>query len=141
MDMNKAFFLKKEDRDPKWHLIDAKGKVIGRLATRIADVLRGKDRATYTPHTDSGDYVVVINADKAVFTGAKMKNKEYTRVSGYIGGKKVQTAKEAAVRDHEFLIMHAVRGMMDPQKKMTRAQLKKLKIYAGEEHPHKAQVA
>lgn len=88
MDMNRAFFLRKEDTNPQWRVIDANGKVLGRLATEIADVLRGKDQATFTPHTDSGDYVVIINASKIVLTGNKWEDKEYVTVSGWMGGKK-----------------------------------------------------
>jgi len=140
MDMNKAFVQKKEARDPKWHLIDAKGKIIGRLATQIADKLRGKDKPEYTPHIDTGDYVVVINVDKALFSGDKMRDKEYVRYTGYFGGQKKLTAREMAERKPTFLLWHAVKGMMGIKSKLARAQLKKLKIYTGTEHPHKAQM-
>lgn len=140
MDMNSAFFLKNEARKPRWKLIDAKGKTVGRLATQIADMLRGKDKAEYTPHTDTGDYVVVINADKVVFTGDKWDDKEYDRYTGWMGGYKVILAKDVLKKHPERILEHAVKGML-PKNKLNRQIIKKLKIYAGSEHPHKAQVA
>lgn len=139
MDMNKAFFKAKEARAPKWRLIDATGKVVGRLATEIADILRGKDKAEYTAHTDTGDYVVVVNAEKIVFTGSKMENKEYIWYTGYIGGQKSLTAEQMLERKPERILEHAVKGML-PKTKMGRAVIKKLKIYKGPEHPHQAQL-
>lgn len=139
MDMNKTFFLRKEDRLPKWKLIDAQGQVLGRLATQIADALRGKDKAIYTPQTDAGDYVVVINAEKIVLTGNKMEDKTYERYSGWIGGLHVVTPKELLKKHPERIIEHAVKGMI-PKTKMGDAMLSKLRVYAGSEHPHKAQV-
>src|SRR6478752_7908431 len=111
MDMNRAFLLKKEDRNPQWHLIDADGKVLGRLATQIADILRGKDRPEFTPHTDSGDYVVVINAEKIHLTGNKWEGKVYDKYTGWIGGYKTETAQELMAKDPTELIMRAVKGM------------------------------
>ncbi len=140
MDMNKAFFLRKEDRTPQWRLIDAEGKVVGRLATEIANILRGKDKAVYTPHTDSGDYVVVINVDKIIFTGDKMVEKTYNWYTGWIGGLKSLTAEQIMAKDPARILHHAVRGML-PKTKMGRAVIKKLRIYAGSQHPHQAQVA
>lgn len=139
MDMNKAFFLKTAQRDPRWHLIDAAGKVVGRLATEIADKLRGKDEVFFTSHIDSGDYVVVINADKVVFTGDKMTDKEYVWYTGWMGGQKRMSAKEKMKREPRFVIEHAVKGML-PKNKLANNQIKKLKVYAGEEHPHAAQI-
>lgn len=139
MNMNKSFVLKKEDRNPQWRLIDAEGKVLGRLATHIADALRGKDKPTYTPHTDSGDYVVVINADKVVLTGKKWEDKEYVRYSGWISGKKVATAQEMKEKHPTAIIEMAVKGML-PKNKLSREVIKKLKVYTGTEHPHKAQI-
>ncbi|HVX01236.1 MAG TPA: 50S ribosomal protein L13 [Candidatus Babeliaceae bacterium] len=136
--MNKTFFLRKEDRKPRWRIIDAKGKVVGRLATQIADILRGKDLPTYTPHTDSGDYVVVINVKDIVLTGNKVEAKEYNTYSGYIGGLKTLTAKQLLQRDPARILFHAVKGML-AHTKMSRAQLTKLKIYPGAEHPHQGQ--
>lgn len=140
MDMNKAFFLRKEDSNAQWRVIDAKGKVLGRLATEIANILRGKDQAMYTPHTDSGDYVVVINASDIVLTGDKWDQKEYISNSGYIGGKKVKTAQELFDRDPSRLIQLAVKRML-PKNRLSRAIFKKLKVYHTSAHPHQAQVA
>lgn len=140
MSMNKSFVLKKEERRPQWRLIDAEGKILGRLATQIADALRGKDKPYYTPHTDSGDYVVVINAEKVALSGNKMEDKEYIRVSGWMGGKKVATAKEVLEKHPTWLIEKAVKGML-PKNKLNKEIIKKLKVYVGPEHPHKAQVA
>jgi large subunit ribosomal protein L13 len=139
MDMNKVFYLHKEDRNPQWRLIDAKGMILGRLATQIANALRGKDKPFYTPHDDAGDYVVVINADKIQLSGDKWEGKEYARYTGWIGGYKVTTAKELLAKDPTQLIELAVRGML-PKNKLNREIIKKLKVYAGAEHPHKAQV-
>lgn len=140
MDMNKAFFLKKEKAAPRWRLIDAKGKIVGRLATEIADILRGKDRAHYTPHTDSGDYVVIVNAADVVFTGDKWEQKEYKWYTGYIGGLKTLTAEQMRARRPEEIIHHAVKGMLS-HSKLSRQLLRKLKVYPGTEHPHAAQIA
>ncbi|HZW61950.1 MAG TPA: 50S ribosomal protein L13 [Candidatus Babeliales bacterium] len=134
MDMNNAFFKRKEDRNPKWRLIDANGKVLGRLATEVADILRGKDKAEYTPHTDAGDYVVIVNADKVVLTGNKWEDKIYQSYSGWVGGLKEKTAEQVKP---EFVIEHAVLGML-PKNKLSRQIIKKLKVYAGEQHPHGA---
>jgi len=139
LDMNRTFFLRKEDRKPEWRLIDAEGEVLGRLATKITDILRGKNKPTFTPHTDSGDYVVVINAEKVVLTGNKLEDKEYHSYSGWIGGLKVKTAKEVLEKHPERLIEHAVRGMM-PDNRLNDQYMKKLRVYAGAEHPHKAQI-
>jgi large subunit ribosomal protein L13 len=139
MDMNKAFFLATEARQPRWHVIDATNMRVGRLATHIANVLRGKNKACYTPHTDSGDYVVVVNAEKIVFSGAKMQNKEYVWYTGYIGGQKTMTADKVMQRDPRRIIVKAVRGMF-PDTKLADAQLKKLKVYAGAAHPHEGQI-
>ncbi len=139
MNFNKAFFLKKEDRDPQWILIDAEGQVLGRLATRIADSLRGKNKPVYTPHTDCGDYVVVINADKIVMTGNKMRDKIYDRYTGWMGGYKEQTARELMEKKPTKLIELAVKRML-PKNRLSREIFKKLKVYAGNEHPHEAQV-
>ena len=140
MNMNKSFVLKKEERCPEWRVFDAEGKVLGRLATQVADALRGKDKPYYTPHTDSGDYVVIINADKIVLTGNKWEDKEYVRYSGWSSGKKVATAKELKEKHPTHIVELAVKGML-PKNKLNREILKKLKVYVGAEHPHKAQVA
>lgn len=143
MDMNRAFFLRKEDANPQWRLIDASGKVLGRLATEIADILRGKDQAEFTPHTHSGDYVVVINAEKIVLTGNKLDDKVYLTYSGYMGGQKSKTARQIMEKTPEKLIELAVKRMLPRTNKsaLSRSILKKLKVYAGSEHPHVAQVS
>lgn len=143
MDMNRTFFLRKEDANPQWRVIDAKGKVLGRLATEIATILRGKDQAEFTPHTHSGDYVVVINAAEVVLTGNKMDGKIYLTYSGYQGGQKSKTAREIMQKDPARIIMLAVKRMLPAINKSTlsRETLKKLKVYAGAEHPHIAQVS
>jgi large subunit ribosomal protein L13 len=140
MSMNRSFVLKKEERKPQWRLVDAEGKVLGRLATQVADALRGKDKPYYTPHTDSGDYVVVINADKIVLTGRKWEDKEYVRYSGWSSGKKVATAKEMKEKHPTQIIELAVKGML-PKNKLNRQIIKKLKVYVGAEHPHTGQIA
>lgn len=143
MDMNKSFVLKNEAKAPKWQVIDASGQVLGRLCTRIADMLRGKDRAEYTPHTDSGDYVIVTNCEKVCLTGKKLNGKPngkvYTSFTGWRSGQRVLTAKHVMEKDPARLIEHAVRGML-PKNKLNRKILKKLKVYVGSQHPHAAQV-
>jgi large subunit ribosomal protein L13 len=139
MDMNKVFFLKKEDRKPLWHVIDATDKVLGRLCTEVADILRGKDKSNYTSHTDGGDYVVITNCTKIRLTGDKMKQKMYASYSGYRSGLKLVAARDMMVKKPEFLIWHAVKGML-PKNKLNRQILKKLKVYPGDEHPHRGQI-
>ena len=134
----KSFVLKPTDADKKWHLIDATDKVVGRLATEIANVLRGKNNPKYTPHTDSGDFVVVINAEKVRFTGRKLDQKIYYKHTGYVGGLKERTAREQIERRPELVIMNAVKGML-PKNSLGRKQLTKLKVFAGEAHAHEAQ--
>jgi large subunit ribosomal protein L13 len=138
MDMNKSFVLTTEARAPKWHVIDASGKVLGRLCTEVATILRGKDKPEFTPHTDSGDYVIVTNCDKIVLTGNKWKGKTYKSFSGYRGGLKTQSALEVFKKDPCRLVVMGVKGML-PKNTLNRAVIKKLKTYAGSEHPHKAQ--
>ncbi len=140
MDMNKAFFLRNEDRSPKWHLIDASGMVLGRLASRVADILRGKNKAYYSPHVDCGDYVIVTNCEKIVLTGNKMKEKLYRKHSGWRGGLKTKTAEELFRKDPSLLVKHAVKGML-PKNRLNRKIIKKLKVYVGNDHPHKAQLS
>jgi len=139
MDMNKAFFFKNEDRNPKWLVIDAKNQIVGRLATKIANILRGKNKPYYTPHSDAGDYVVVINAKDIVFTGDKFNQKIYRRYTGYIGNMKTLTAKELLKKRPETIIELAVKRML-PKNKLSRDLMKKLKVYPNLENPHKAQV-
>ncbi len=139
MDMNKAFYLRKEDRNPQWRVMDATGQSLGRLAVKIADALRGKDQAMYTPHTDSGDYIVVINLAKIVLTGNKWNDKEYVSHSGYLGNRKVLKAKELYAKDPSAILIKAVKLML-PKNNLSKQILKKLKVYTGAEHPHIAQV-
>lgn len=123
---------------PKWFVVDAEGKVLGRLAVKIADIIRGKNKPTYTPHLDTGDYVVVINAEKVVLTGSKETQKVYQRYSGYMGGLKEQTAADVRAKTPERLIEDAVWGML-PKGRLGRAVFKKLKVYAGPANQHEAQ--
>ena len=124
--------------EPKWYVVDAENMVVGRLASRIATVLRGKHKPEYTPHVDTGDYVIVVNADKVRFTGKKETEKTYFRHSGYPGGVTLRTPKEVRAKNPEFLIENAVKGML-PRTKLGRAMMKKMTVYAGAEHPHGAQ--
>jgi len=124
--------------EQKWYLVDAKGKVLGRLATEIATIIRGKNKPQYSPNADLGDFVVVINIDKVKLTGSKLINKIYYKYSGYPGGLKEKTAKEVLEKDPAYILYHAVKGML-PKNKLARQVIKKLKVYAGEEHPHFAQ--
>ncbi|MBA2476543.1 MAG: 50S ribosomal protein L13 [Actinobacteria bacterium] len=121
-----------------WYLVDADGQTLGRLATRIADTLRGKDKPEYTPHVDTGDFVVVVNAERVAVTGKKLDQKRYYRHSGYPGGLRSRTLREQLDRRPTEVLRKAVKGML-PRNKLSRAQLTKLKIYAGPEHPHEAQ--
>jgi large subunit ribosomal protein L13 len=129
---------KKEGVERKWHIIDAEGEVVGRMCTKIASVLRGKHKPSYTPHVDTGDYVIVINAGKVRFTGNKLDQKEYQRYSGYPGGQKSRTAKEMLDKKPIGVVEAAVRGML-PKNRLGRAMFKKLFVYEGAEHPHEAQ--
>jgi len=122
----------------EWYLVDADGQTLGRLATRIADTLRGKRKPEYTPHVDTGDFVVVVNAEKIVVTGNKLDQKRYYRHSGYPGGLRSRTLREQLERRPTEVLRVAVRGML-PKNRLARRQLTKLKIYAGPEHPHAAQ--
>ena len=134
----KTIFAKDTDVDKKWHLIDADGLVVGRLATKVADLLRGKNKATYTPNADTGDFVVVVNAEKVRFTGNKLEQKTYYHHTGYPGGIKMATARELMEKTPEKIILSAVRGML-PKNRLAKKQLRKLKVYSGSEHPHEAQ--
>jgi large subunit ribosomal protein L13 len=134
----KTYVASAADRERGWVLIDANGLTLGRLATQIADLLRGKRKPEYTPHVDTGDFVVVINAEKIAVTGSKRTDKRYYRHSGYPGGLRSRTFEEMQARRPEEIIRLAVRGML-PRNRLARKQLTKLKIYAGPEHPHIAQ--
>jgi large subunit ribosomal protein L13 len=127
-----------EQFDQKWYLLDADGVVLGRLASQVAGILRGKHKPLFTPHLDTGDYVVVVNAEKVKLTGRKSAQKEYFTHSGYPGGEKFTTFKKMIERHPEKVIEHAVKGML-PRNRLGREMLKKLKIYRGGSHPHRAQ--
>ena len=129
---------KGSDNPQKWYVVDANGAVLGRLATQVAHRLRGKHNPMFTPHTDTGDWVIVINAEKIVLTGRKLDQKIYYRHSGYIGGLKQMTAKELLEKKPEELVRSAVKGML-PKNKLGRRLFKKLKVYTGNAHPHEAQ--
>ncbi|HXZ37920.1 MAG TPA: 50S ribosomal protein L13 [Thermodesulfobacteriota bacterium] len=134
----KTPLAKKENINPKWHLVDADGKTLGRLATRVAILLRGKNKPIFAPHQDTGDFVVVINAKKVALTGKKWKEKVYVHHSGYPGGLKMASAEKIAEKKPERLITMAVQGML-PKTKLGKKLIKKLKVYAGNAHPHEAQ--
>jgi large subunit ribosomal protein L13 len=134
----KTFVATPETRQRDWYVVDAEGKTLGRLATQIADTLRGKRKPEYTPHVDTGDFVVVVNAEKVRVTGDKRNAKLYHRHSGYPGGLRTRTLGEMLERRPEEVIRLAVRGML-PRNRLARQQLRKLKVYAGPDHPHAAQ--
>ncbi|MDR3134785.1 MAG: 50S ribosomal protein L13 [Deltaproteobacteria bacterium] len=138
MHNNKTYMANETKVDKKWYVVDAAGQVVGRLASELANILRGKTKAIFTPHNDTGDFVVVVNADKVAFTGRKLEQKLYTRYSGYIGGLKQTKAKDLLAKKPREILAHAVKGML-PKNSLGRRQLKKLKIYSGSEHPHTAQ--
>jgi large subunit ribosomal protein L13 len=134
----KTLFAKSTDVVRKWNVIDADGMVVGRLASRVASILRGKNKPIFTPHADTGDYVIIVNAEKIRFTGNKLENKKYYRHSGFPGGIKEKTAQKVMNDSPEEIILMAVRGML-PKNKLGRLQFKKLKVYKGTDHPHIAQ--
>jgi large subunit ribosomal protein L13 len=134
----KTFVAKEHEIEKDWILVDARDKVVGRLATQIAMRLRGKHKPTFTPHADTGDFVVVVNADKVRLTGSKLMDKKYYRYTGYIGGLKETTASKMLEKKPENVLRSAVWGML-PKNSLGRRQIKKLKIYSGSEHPHEAQ--
>lgn len=134
-----TYSAKKNEIERIWYLVDAENKVLGKLASKVAVILRGKHKPVFTSHIDTGDFVVVINAKKIHLTGKKMENKLYYRHSGYPGGLKVMSAAEMLKKKPENIIKHAVKGML-PKNKLGRKQMAKLKIYSGSEHPHKAQM-
>ncbi|NLJ80479.1 MAG: 50S ribosomal protein L13 [Firmicutes bacterium] len=135
----KTYSAKPEEVERKWYLIDAENQVLGRLASQVASILKGKHKPIYTPHVDTGDHVIVINAEKIRLTGNKLQGKKYVRHSGYIGGIKTVTAGELLNRHPERLIKSAVRGMI-PHNRLGRKMIKKLRVYAGDQHPHQAQM-
>ncbi len=130
--------IAKKEEQKQWYLVDASGQTLGRLAVKIANVLRGRHKPIYTPNVDCGDHVVVINAEKVILTGKKEEEKEYMSYSGFVGGEKYRTVAEYRAKRPEFLIENAVRGML-PKNKLARDMFLKLHVYAGAEHPHSAQ--
>ena len=134
----KTYMAKKGEVAQAWHVIDADGKVLGRLAAKIAPILMGKHRPEYTPHVDTGEFVIVVNAEKVALTGRKRQQKEYDRYSGYPGGRKVVSLEEMLRKHPEKPIQEAVRRML-PKTRLGHAMFKKLKVYAGPDHPHQAQ--
>jgi len=134
----KTYVATPDSRERNWLVVDASGKTLGRLATHIADTLRGKRKPEYTPHIDVGDFVIVVNAERISVTGNKRQEKRYYRHSGYPGGLRSRTLEEMLARRPEEVIRHAVKGML-PRTRLGRAQMRKLKVYAGPDHPHAAQ--
>lgn len=134
----KSYIAKPAEVERKWYVIDAEDKTLGKIASEVASILRGKKKPIYTPHVDTGDYVIVINAEKVRVTGKKEEQKIYKSHSGYPGGLKETTLRELRAKNPEEIIRHAVKGMM-PKGKLGRQMFKKLKVYAGPEHPHTAQ--
>ncbi len=136
--IQKTYSMKESEIDKKWYVVDASGKVLGRLAAEIAKVLRGKNKPSFTPHFDMGDNVIVINAEKVVLTGLKPENKEYFSHSHYPGGEKFTNIKKIMKTKPQFIIEHAVKGML-PKNRLGRKVMGNLKVYAGKDHPHIAQ--
>ena len=136
----KTFLANKSTVQPKWYLIDAEGQVLGRLAVKAAEIIRGRNKATYTPHVDTGDYVVVINAEKIVLTGKKEEQNSYMFFSGLSAAKRFRKLSEQRVRRPDFVIKHAVKGML-PKNRLAATMLTKLRVFAGPEHDHVAQNA
>ena len=134
----KTTLAKKEELERKWFVVDASDKILGRMAVRIANVLRGRHKPIYTPHIDAGDFVVVVNAEKVALTGNKEEQKQYMFYSGYVGNEKYRNVADFRAKRPTFIIENAVKGMM-PKNRLAQQMLKKLKIYAGPEHPHEAQ--
>ena len=133
----KTFLAKKEAMQPKWYLVDAEGQVLGRLAVKLANIIRGRNKATYTAHVDTGDYVVVINAEKIVLTGKKEEQNEYMAFSGFVGGERYRSVPQMRAKRPEFILMHSVKGML-PKNRLAATMLKKLRVFAGTKHDHEA---
>lgn len=134
----KTFLAKQETVQPKWYLIDAEGEVLGRIAVKAANIIRGRHKASYTPSVDTGDYVVIINAEKAVVTGKKEEQNEYMFFSGFVGGESYRSLQQQRERHPEFIIEHAVKGML-PKNRIAAKMLTKLRVFAGTKHGHEAQ--
>ncbi len=133
-----TFSAKSNEVQRRWYVVDAADQVLGRVAVKVANLLRGKEKAIFTPHVDTGDYVIVINAEKVRVTGKKETAKSYMSFSGYVGGHKSETVRQRRARRPELLVEHAVKGMI-PHNRVGRSVFTKLKVYAGSEHPHQAQ--
>lgn len=138
MFVQRSFNLKSGEVNKKWHVVDANGLVVGRLASKVARVLMGKNNPQYTPHEDSGDFVVIVNAEKVIFTGNKLQDKKYFWHSNHIGGIKSRTAREQFEKHPELILLEAIKGML-PKNTLGRKQLTKLKVVVGPEHPYVAQ--
>ena len=134
----KSFMASPSTIERKWYVVDAEGQTLGRLASEVAKVLRGKNKAIYTPHIDTGDYVIIVNADKIKVSGNKMNDKVYYHHSGYVGGIKSATLKEKMAKDPTFAVEHAIKGML-PKGPLGRQMYKKLFVYAGPDHKHQPQ--
>lgn len=134
----KTYIAKEKDIQRDWYIVDARDKILGRLATRVASILRGKDKVIYSPHQDTGDEVIVINARFVKTTGKKMTQKVYSRYSAYPGGLHQETLEKVMAKKPEYVVTHAVKGML-PKNKLGAKLLKKLKVYADDKHPHQAQ--
>jgi large subunit ribosomal protein L13 len=133
----KTYLAKKETVQPKWYLVDAEGQVLGRLAVKLANIIRGRNKATYTAHVDTGDFVVVINAEKVVLTGKKEVQNEYMAFSGFVGGERYRSMPQMRAKRPEFIITHAVKGML-PKNRLAAKMLTKLRVFAGPTHTHEA---
>ena len=136
--MRTTFMAKANEVERKWYVVDAEGQTLGRLASEVASILRGKNKPTFTPHVDTGDYVIVINADKVVLTGKKEQTKVYFHYTGYVGGDRYMKAGDALQQKPVWVVEHAIRGML-PKNKLGDQMFRKLHVYAGAEHPHAAQ--
>lgn len=133
-----TYFFKKDEIEKKWYLLNANGKTLGRLASRVASVLRGKHKPTFTPNSDVGDFVIIVNADKVKLTGKRSELKEYFHYTGFPGGARVEKVKNLMKNKPEKVLIHAIKGMI-PHNRLGRRIIKKLKVYAGPDHPHQAQ--
>ncbi|MEX0748369.1 MAG: 50S ribosomal protein L13 [Rhodothermales bacterium] len=140
MDANsfKTYSAKPAEIEREWYVVDAENQVVGRIASQIASVLRGKHKPQFTPHVDTGDFVIVINADRARFTGKKETDKQYFHYTGYPGGERFRSPEDVRTRKPAFIVQNAVKGML-PKGPLGRQMIKKLKVYAGPDHPHEAQ--
>jgi large subunit ribosomal protein L13 len=133
----KTYLAKKETVQPKWYLVDAEGQVLGRLAVKLANIIRGRNKPTYTAHVDTGDYVVVLNAEKVILTGKKEDQNEYMAFSGFVGGERYRSQAQMRAKRPEFVIMHAVKGML-PKNRLAAKMLTKLRVFEGNKHTHEA---